>query len=201
MPIRLNTGNSSHSQKTTNTNTMKTTTLIRAALAATLTLTLASLTTRAADAAATWKTKCAACHGADGKGKAALHTKDFTSADVQAALTDEAATKAITDGVTTVKPPMGAFKDKLSADEIQALVAYVRALKQYPIQPPRHSNHRDARASQARAPLFLFSGATRNDVSAAAGGGKTLPRDSLTPMPPLTSLPVAPLFFPLPILP
>jgi cytochrome c len=32
---------------------------------------------------ATYKAKCASCHGADGKGKEALKTQDFASAAVQ----------------------------------------------------------------------------------------------------------------------
>jgi len=105
-----------------------TTTLIRAALAATLMLTLASLA-RAADAADNWKAKCAACHAADGSGNTTMGKKlklmDYTSADAQAKFTDEEAIKTITDG----KKPMPAYKDKLSADEIKALAAYIRTLK------------------------------------------------------------------------
>ena len=36
-----------------------------------------------AAAEATFKAKCAMCHGADGKGKEAMETRDLTSADVQ----------------------------------------------------------------------------------------------------------------------
>ena len=36
-----------------------------------------------AAAEATFKAKCAMCHGADGKGKESMKTPDFTSADVQ----------------------------------------------------------------------------------------------------------------------
>ena len=36
-----------------------------------------------AAAEATFKTKCAGCHGADAKGKEALKTRDLSSADVQ----------------------------------------------------------------------------------------------------------------------
>jgi len=86
----------------------------------------------AADAAANWKTNCAVCHGADGKGKPALKTKDYTTADVQSAVTDVAAIKAIKEGFTTPegKKAMKPYADKLSDDDIKALVAYMRALKQ-----------------------------------------------------------------------
>ena len=36
-----------------------------------------------AAAEATFKAKCAMCHGADGKGKDAMKTRDLSSADVQ----------------------------------------------------------------------------------------------------------------------
>ena len=36
-----------------------------------------------AAAEATYKAKCAGCHGADGKGKEAMKTRDLSSADVQ----------------------------------------------------------------------------------------------------------------------
>ena len=107
---------------------MKKTTLLRVALATIIALAFAGLA-RAADAPANWKAKCAACHAPDGKGKPALKTKDYTSPDVQSKLTDDEITKAITDGVTTTKPPMPAFKDKLTPDEVNALVAYMRTLK------------------------------------------------------------------------
>ena len=85
----------------------------------------------AADAKDNWAKSCAMCHGVDGKGKAAAKTKDYTSAAAQSAVTDEAAFKAIKEGFKPEKGPvMKAFADKLSDDEIKALVAYVRAFKQ-----------------------------------------------------------------------
>ena len=50
-----------------------------------------------AAAEATYKAKCAGCHGADGKGKEAMKTKDFASADVQK-MTDAELTEVITNG-------------------------------------------------------------------------------------------------------
>jgi cytochrome c6 len=75
------------------------------------------------------------CHGADGKGQTKagkkLDLKDYTSAEVQAKMTDEEIIKAITDGVTDEKGKerMKAYKDELSADEITDLLAYVRKFK------------------------------------------------------------------------
>lgn len=76
-----------------------------------------------AAAEATYKAKCAGCHGADGKGKASMKTKDFASDEVQK-MSDADLSGAITNG----KPPMPAYKT-LSADQVKDLVAYVRSFK------------------------------------------------------------------------
>jgi mono/diheme cytochrome c family protein len=77
----------------------------------------------------TWKGKCAACHGADGKGQTEqgqkLGIKDYTKPEWQKAKTDADIKKAIVDGVTG----MEGYKDKLAADQVDGLVAFVRALK------------------------------------------------------------------------
>jgi cytochrome c6 len=82
-----------------------------------------------ADAAATWNTHCAACHGKDGSGGTVigkkLGIKDYRDAKVQASFTDAQATEIITNG----KDKMKGFKGKLSDDQIKALVAYVRSFK------------------------------------------------------------------------
>jgi mono/diheme cytochrome c family protein len=88
----------------------------------------------AADAPATWGQNCASCHGADGGGhtKAGkkVGAKDMTDAANQKAFTDDEAFAAVKTGF---KDPSGAvkmqpFADKLSDDEIKALIAYVRTL-------------------------------------------------------------------------
>lgn len=94
----------------------------------------AALTLKAADAKENWDSQCAKCHGAEGKGDTKmgqkLGCKDLTDAKVQAEIKDDAAFKAIKeglkaeDGKTLMKP-----FDTLSDDEIKALVAYVRTLK------------------------------------------------------------------------
>lgn len=85
-----------------------------------------SSTAAAQDAAATYKAKCAMCHGPDGKGSA-MGTKmgahDFTSADVQKQ-TDAQLTEIITKG----KGKMPAYDGKLKDTEIKDLVAYIRGL-------------------------------------------------------------------------
>jgi mono/diheme cytochrome c family protein len=71
---------------------------------------------------ALYKSKCAMCHGADGK-KAAGH--DLSSADVQKQ-SDADLNAVITNG----KPPkMPKYGDKLKPEEIKGLVSYIRTLK------------------------------------------------------------------------
>ncbi len=77
----------------------------------------------AQDAAATYKAKCAMCHGPDGKG-GKMGTRDFASAEVKAE-SDAQLTEIITKG----KPPkMPAYGEKLKDTEIKDLVAYIRGL-------------------------------------------------------------------------
>lgn len=93
-----------------------------------------ALTARAADAKENWDANCAKCHGAEGKGDTKmgqkLGCKDLTDAKVQADLKDDAAFKAIKEGLKspedkTLMKPFEALTD----DEIKALVAYTRTLK------------------------------------------------------------------------
>ena len=94
----------------------------------------AALSAKAADAKENYDNLCAKCHGAEGKGDtkmgAKLGCKDFTDAKVQADIKDDAAAKAIKEGLKSAedKTLMKPF-DTLSDDEIKALVAYVRGLK------------------------------------------------------------------------
>jgi cytochrome c6 len=78
-----------------------------------------------AAAEATYKAKCAMCHGPDGKGATAtgkaMGVKDFTSEEVQK-MSDEDLSGAITTG----KGKMPPYKT-LSADQVKDLVAFVRA--------------------------------------------------------------------------
>jgi mono/diheme cytochrome c family protein len=93
-----------------------------------------AFTACASDGKALWDQHCAMCHGPDGKGQTnmgkRLGTKDYTDPKVQAALTDEAATKAIKDGFKNEdgKTVMRPAKN-LSDDEIKSLVAYLRTFK------------------------------------------------------------------------
>ena len=91
----------------------------------------------AGNAERTFKSKCASCHGADGAAKTKqgekLKVADMTTADWQKEFTDEKIKAAINDGVSREKDgvtqKMNGYKDKLSADEVDELVKYIRAMK------------------------------------------------------------------------
>ena len=90
---------------------------------------LVSSPTRAQDdAASLFKSKCAACHGADGSGNTpvgkSMKIRDFHSADVQKE-TDAQLTEMITAG----KGAMPAYKGKLTDAQIKSLVGYIRTMK------------------------------------------------------------------------
>ena len=77
-----------------------------------------------------WKSKCASCHGATGKGDTdkgkELKIPDMTTPAFQAKKDDEFK-KAILDGVE--KEKSHAFKDDLTPEQVDALVAYIRSFK------------------------------------------------------------------------
>ena len=79
-----------------------------------------------AAAKATFKTKCAMCHGQDGAGSEVgktMNVPDFRSQVVQK-LSDADLAQVISDG----KGGMPSFKSSLSADQIQDLVKHIRTL-------------------------------------------------------------------------
>lgn len=95
-------------------------------------LTLAASTSFAATAGENWKSHCAKCHGADGKGQTTIGKKlklvDYTTAEAQAAFTDEHAVEVIANGIIeNGKAKKNPFKEKLTAEEIVDLVKHVRA--------------------------------------------------------------------------
>jgi cytochrome c6 len=80
-----------------------------------------------AQSADLFKSKCAACHGADGTGSPTgkkMGAHDFTTAEVQK-MSDSDLTDAITNG----KNKMPKYADKLKPEEVKGLVAYIRTLK------------------------------------------------------------------------
>lgn len=81
-----------------------------------------------ADAEATYKAKCAGCHGPDGVGSTAAgkatKVRDFHAAEVQKETDAE-----LTDIIANGKNKMPKYADKLKESEIKELVDYVRGLE------------------------------------------------------------------------
>lgn len=77
--------------------------------------------------AATYKTKCAACHGADGKGETSIgktnKIRDLGSAEVQ-----QQSDADLTGIITTGKGKMPAYGKSLKPDQVKELVTYMRSL-------------------------------------------------------------------------
>ncbi|HLE86607.1 MAG TPA: cytochrome c [Candidatus Brocadiaceae bacterium] len=79
------------------------------------------------DAKKLYMTHCKTCHGTDGKPTelgVGLEARDFTDAAWQAKVTDEQIIKQINDGTPEKMMP---FKEKLTSDEVKALVPVVRS--------------------------------------------------------------------------
>jgi cytochrome c6 len=80
------------------------------------------------EGATTYKTKCAVCHGADGKGDTAMgksmKLRDLGSADVQKQ-TDAELIEITANG----KGKMPGYKGKLTDEQIKQVVAYIRTFK------------------------------------------------------------------------
>jgi cytochrome c553 len=107
--------------------------LILSAAVVTAAFTL-TVTATAGDVKENWGTHCAACHGKDGKGQTKAGrmagTKDQTDPAYQDTLKEDKMFTSIKEGLKDGdKDKMKPFKEKLSDDEIKALVAFVKSLK------------------------------------------------------------------------
>lgn len=89
---------------------------------------IALSTSAFADAAADYKAKCASCHGAEGKGDTpvgkGMKVKDLASDEVQ-----KQSDADITGIIEKGKKPMPGYEGKLTKEQIDGLVKYIRALK------------------------------------------------------------------------
>ena len=83
----------------------------------------------AGDAAGTYNSKCAKCHGKDGRSKTTRgrlsHSRDLSSAEWQNDVSDERIYNSISNG----KGKMPSFKKSLTDSQIDELVNYVRRLR------------------------------------------------------------------------
>ena len=89
----------------------------------------AQANSRAGDAAGTYNSKCAKCHGRDGRSKTTrgrlTHSRDLSSGEWQNDVSDERIYNSISNG----KGKMPAFKKSLTDSQIDELVNYVRRLR------------------------------------------------------------------------
>lgn len=104
---------------------MKTTKLVMLVMtiAVALFILIPNLSWAAEDGAAIYKTKCAACHGADAAGKPA--------AKIPSLIGDEAkkASDADLEKAVTEKPKHAGVAKSLTTDQVKAVVAYIRTLQ------------------------------------------------------------------------
>ena len=104
-------------------------TIFRASLVVLAIALAMSVSAFAADATAdVFKSKCASCHGADGKGDTPagkkMNVKDLASDDVQKQ-SDADLAAVIEKG----KKPMPGYEGKVTKDQIDGLVKWIRTLK------------------------------------------------------------------------
>ena len=103
--------------------------MIALALAALLAQTPPPVPVAVKDTQDIWDKRCVFCHGADGQSQTKkgrqYQAPNFIKAKWQKHTTDQEIVEAITDGVPKSKMP--AFRDKLSAEEIQSMVPFLRA--------------------------------------------------------------------------
>lgn len=98
---------------------------MKKAITIAMVLALGTSMAAAADLAsdANYKAKCAMCHGAAGEGKPAMKTAPLKDA---AAKSEAELTAVIAKGKA---PKMPAYEGKLTADQIKAMAAEIKALK------------------------------------------------------------------------
>ena len=81
------------------------------------------------DATSVYNSKCASCHGRDGRARSAHarheNARDLSSAEWQDSVSDELIYNSISNG----KGKMPGFKKKLSDAQMDELVSYVRRLR------------------------------------------------------------------------
>jgi cytochrome c553 len=97
-------------------------------------ITLTANLSQAEDVKMNWDKHCGSCHGKDGKGQTKAGrmagAKDQSDPQYQAKLKDEKMFAAVKEGLKEgSKEVMKPFKEKLSDDEIKALLAHVRSFK------------------------------------------------------------------------
>lgn len=99
----------------------------RAMMMATAALLLAG-TAMAQEAAVTYKAKCAMCHGADGKGNAAM-AKSMQNLDLTADSVQKMSEADLAATISNGKGKMPSYKAQLKPEQISGLAKFVKTLK------------------------------------------------------------------------
>jgi cytochrome c6 len=76
---------------------------------------------------ATFRTKCAMCHGTDGSGSPV--GKSMNAPDLRSPVVQKLSSAELTQVIANGRGGMPSFKNSLSEDEIHALVAHIRSLR------------------------------------------------------------------------
>ena len=92
-------------------------------IAVALFILIPNLSWAADDGATLFKTKCAACHGADAAGKPAAKIPSLVSDDAKK-LSDDQLSKDITE-----KPKHAGIAKSLTPDQVKMVVSYIRELQ------------------------------------------------------------------------
>jgi mono/diheme cytochrome c family protein len=92
-------------------------------IAVALFILIPSLSWAGDDGATLYKTKCAACHGADAAGKPAAKIPSLTSDDAKK-MSDADLEKAITE-----KPKHAGVSKTLTPDQVKMVVSYIRSIQ------------------------------------------------------------------------
>jgi cytochrome c6 len=80
------------------------------------------------DAAALYKAKCQACHGADGKGDTPVGSK-LGVKDLHLPQVAKMSDQELFDAIKKGKGKMPGYEGKLTDEQIKSLVKYIRSLK------------------------------------------------------------------------
>jgi mono/diheme cytochrome c family protein len=118
---------------------MKTGTSVTSVLALLATAAMAAEPNKTSRAREVFVESCVLCHGDTGSPPPMaknLGVADLSSAEWQASRTDDQIRKVIADGSPKPNSLMRAFKDELEAEDIDALVKYIRTLGK-PAGPPK----------------------------------------------------------------
>ena len=136
-----------------------------------------------ADTTALYKTRCAVCHGADGAGKSAMPHSDLRTPEVQ-----KQSDAQLQDATANGKGKMPAFKDKLSKDQIAALVTYLRTFaspaKTAPATESKKPSAEAAKPVPAASPAVSKPAPAATPATSKTGAAKA----TATPAPELIDL-------------